>query len=76
MNLAIRGIFADIRWNQEGTLKRDAFPDERFDFALANPPFNISDWEGEALRADARWKFAHRRSATLTSPGSATSTTT
>jgi type I restriction enzyme M protein len=57
MNLAIRGIFADIRWNQEGTLKRDAFPDERFDFALANPPFNISDWEGEALREDARWKF-------------------
>lgn len=57
MNLAIRGIFADIRWNQEGTLKRDAFPDERFDFVLANPPFNISDWEGEALREDARWRF-------------------
>lgn len=57
MNLAIRGIFADIRWNQEGTLKRDAFPDERFDFILANPPFNISDWEGEQLREDARWRF-------------------
>lgn len=57
MNLAIRGIFADIRWNQEGTLRRDAFPDERFDYVLANPPFNISDWEGEALREDARWRF-------------------
>ena len=57
MNLAIRGIFADIKWNQEGTLKRDAFPDERFDFILANPPFNISDWEGEQLREDARWAF-------------------
>jgi type I restriction enzyme M protein len=57
MNLAIRGIFGDIRWNQEGTLKRDAFPDERFDFILANPPFNISDWDGEQLREDARWKF-------------------
>lgn len=57
MNLAIRGIFGDIRWNSEGTLVRDAFPDERFDFILANPPFNISDWSGELLREDARWKF-------------------
>ena len=57
MNLAIRGVFADIRWNGEGTLLRDAFPDERFDFILANPPFNISDWSGEMLREDVRWEF-------------------
>lgn len=57
MNLAIRGILGDIRWNQEGTLKRDAFPDERFDFILANPPFNISDWDGDQLREDHRWRF-------------------
>ncbi|NVK57343.1 MAG: SAM-dependent DNA methyltransferase [Alteromonadaceae bacterium] len=57
MNLAIRGIFADIRWNSEGTLLRDEFPDERFDFILANPPFNISDWSGELLREDVRWKY-------------------
>ena len=57
MNLAIRGIFADIRWNSEGTLLKDAFPDERFDYILANPPFNISDWSGELMREDARWKF-------------------
>ena len=57
MNLAIRGIFANIRWNAEGTLVKDAFPDERFDYILANPPFNISDWSGELLREDARWKF-------------------
>ncbi|WP_235041079.1 type I restriction-modification system subunit M [Vreelandella profundi] len=57
MNLAIRGIFGDLRWNQEGTLTRDAFADERFDFILANPPFNISDWNGEALREDHRWRF-------------------
>ncbi len=55
--MAIRGIFADIRWNSEGTLLRDAFPDERFDFVLANPPFNISDWSGELLREDRRWRF-------------------
>jgi type I restriction enzyme M protein len=57
MNLAIRGIFGDIRWNQEGTLVKDAFPDERFDFILANPPFNISDWSGDLLREDRRWRF-------------------
>ena len=57
MNLAIRGVLGDLRWNQEGTLKRDAFPDERFDFILANPPFNISDWDGDQLREDQRWRF-------------------
>jgi len=57
MNLAIRGIFAEIRWNSEGTLLKDAFPDERFDHILANPPFNISDWSGDLLREDARWTF-------------------
>ncbi|MER2509591.1 class I SAM-dependent DNA methyltransferase [Amaricoccus sp.] len=57
MNLAIRGISSEIRWNQEGSLLRDAFPDERFETILANPPFNISDWSGEALREDVRWKF-------------------
>lgn len=57
MNLAIRGIFADIRWNSEGTLVRDAFADERFDYILANPPFNISDWSGDLLREDSRWRF-------------------
>lgn len=56
MNLAIRGIDAHIAWNNEGTLVRDAHPDERFDYVLANPPFNISDWSGELLRDDKRWK--------------------
>ena len=57
MNLAIRGIGARIEWNDQGTLLRDAFPDEKFDFAMANPPFNISDWGGGILAEDRRWKF-------------------
>ncbi|MFN4060388.1 MAG: N-6 DNA methylase [Paracoccus hibiscisoli] len=57
INLAMRRIFGNIAWNHEGTLVRDAFPDERFEFILANPPFNISDWEGDRLREDGRWKF-------------------
>ena len=57
MNLAIRGIGADgLRWNPEGTLVRDAFPDEKFDFVMANPPFNVSDWSGDILAEDRRWK--------------------
>ena len=58
MNLAIRGINSEgIRWNNEGTFLKDAHPDERFEFILANPPFNIKDWSGDLLREDARWKF-------------------
>jgi type I restriction enzyme M protein len=55
MNLAVRGIDADIRWNNEGSFHKDELRDLRFDFILANPPFNISDWGGERLREDARW---------------------
>jgi len=57
MNLAVRGIDADIRWNNEGSFHKDEFPDLRFDTILANPPFNVSDWGGERLREDVRWTF-------------------
>ena len=57
MNLAVRGIDADIRWNNEGSFHKDALPDLKADFILANPPFNISDWGGDRLREDARWAF-------------------
>jgi N-6 DNA Methylase/Domain of unknown function (DUF3387) len=40
-----------------GSFHRDELKDRRFDFILANPPFNISDWGGERLREDARWKY-------------------
>ena len=57
MNLAVRGIDADIRWNNEGSFHKDELPDLKADFILANPPFNISDWGGDRLREDARWKL-------------------
>ena len=57
MNLAVRGIDADIRWNNEGSFHKDELQDFKFDFILANPPFNISGWGGDRLREDARWKF-------------------
>jgi type I restriction enzyme M protein len=57
MNLAVRGIDADVRWNNEGSFHKDELKDLRFDYILANPPFNISDWGGERLREDARWTY-------------------
>lgn len=55
MNLAVRGIDADIRWNNEGSFLRDEFAQMKFDFIMANPPFNISDWWQPQLEGDARW---------------------
>ncbi|MNV06377.1 Type I restriction enzyme EcoKI M protein [compost metagenome] len=57
MNLAVRGIDSDIRWNNEGSFHKDELRDLKADFILANPPFNISDWGGERLRDDVRWQF-------------------
>lgn len=54
MNMAIRGIDADIR--QGDSFHNDKHPDLKVDFILANPPFNDSDWGGEQLQNDARWK--------------------
>lgn len=57
MNMAVRGIDADIRWNNEGSFHKDEFRDLKADYVMANPPFNVSDWGGERLREDVRWKY-------------------
>jgi type I restriction enzyme M protein len=57
MNLAIRGIESKfVVWNNEGSFLNDAHKDLKADYLLANPPFNDSDWKGEMLREDIRWK--------------------
>jgi type I restriction enzyme M protein len=56
MNLAIRGIDSG-QIAQGDTFHNDRHPDLKADFILANPPFNISDWGGERLRDDKRWRF-------------------
>ncbi len=55
MNLAIRGIDAKIELGD--TFLADKHKDLKADFILANPPFNVSDWSGEHLRDDHRWKY-------------------
>ena len=58
MNLAIRGIdSSQVKWNSEGSFLNDAHKDLKADFIIANPPFNVSDWSGELLRGDGRWKY-------------------
>lgn len=57
MNMAVRGIDADIKWNNQGSFHADELKDLKFDFILANPPFNVSDWGGDRLRDDVRWAF-------------------
>jgi type I restriction enzyme M protein len=58
MNLAIRGIdSSQVKWNPEGSFLKDAHKDLKADFILANPPFNDSDWSGELLKNDGRWKY-------------------
>ncbi len=57
MNLAIRGIEANIGPHNGDTFHDDLHKDLKADFILANPPFNMSDWGGERLRDDARWKY-------------------
>jgi type I restriction enzyme M protein len=57
MNLAIRGIDADLGPRWADSFHEDIHPDLKADYILANPPFNISDWGGDQLRDDARWKY-------------------
>ena len=58
MNLAVRQIDgSQVLWNNDGSFLNDAHPDKKFQFILANPPFNDSDWSGEQLRDDVRWEY-------------------
>jgi len=57
MNLAIRGIEADLGKENADSFHRDLHKDLKADFILANPPFNLSDWGGDKLKEDARWKY-------------------
>lgn len=57
MNLAIRGIEANLGAHADDTFHNDLHPDLKADFILANPPFNMSDWGGDRLRDDVRWRY-------------------
>lgn len=56
MNLGIRGIEADLG-SYNDTFSADQHKNEKFDYILANPPFNLKNWGGENLREDPRWEY-------------------
>jgi type I restriction enzyme M protein len=57
MNLAIRGIEANLGQQHADTFLRDLHPDLKANYILANPPSNVSDWSGNLLRGDRRWTY-------------------
>lgn len=57
INLAIRGIKADLSKYNADTFHGDCDPTLKADFIMANPPFNISSWGADRLQEDVRWKY-------------------
>jgi type I restriction enzyme M protein len=57
MNLALRGIEADMGDRSADSFTQDLHPDLRADFVIANPPFNVSNWWNAKLADDPRWKY-------------------
>ena len=55
MNMAIRKIESNIQWGD--SFHDDKHKDLRADYILANPPFNSSDWNGQLLKEDVRWRY-------------------
>ena len=57
MNVAIRGLEANLGKSYADTFFDDQHPTLKADFIMANPPFNLSDWGADKLEKDPRWKF-------------------
>ena len=57
MNVAIRGLEANLGNSYADTFFNDQHPTLKADFIMANPPFNLSDWGADKLEKDVRWKF-------------------
>ena len=57
MNIAIRGLEANLGQSAADTFFYDQHPTLKADFIMANPPFNLSDWGADKLQNDKRWKY-------------------
>lgn len=57
MNLAIRGIEANLGEANADSFLKDQHSTLKADFVMANPPFNMSDWGADKLQDDVRWKY-------------------
>ncbi|MCG7570771.1 type I restriction-modification system subunit M [Pseudoalteromonas sp. CNC9-20] len=57
MNMAIRGIDFNFGKEPANTYTNDQHPDLRADFVMANPPFNMKEWDTGVSENDPRWKY-------------------
>lgn len=57
MNMAIRGMDFDFGKEPASTYTRDQHPDLRADYIMANPPFNMKEWNAGVKDDDPRWKY-------------------
>lgn len=57
MNMAIRGMDFDFGKEPANTFSRDQHPDLRADYIMANPPFNMKEWNAGVKDDDPRWKY-------------------
>ncbi len=57
MNLAIRGIEANLGKEPADSFLKDQHPHEKFDLVMANPPFNMKEWGQPVLQNDKRWEY-------------------
>lgn len=57
INMAIRGINANLGEHHEDTFMNDLHKSLRADIIMANPPFNLSNWGQEKLQDDVRWQY-------------------
>ncbi|EOX4424590.1 type I restriction-modification system subunit M [Vibrio alginolyticus] len=57
MNMAIRGLDYDFGKEPASTYTNDQHPDLRADFIMANPPFNMKEWNTGVDDNDPRWVY-------------------
>lgn len=57
MNMAIRGIEANFGEYPANTFTNDLHKNQKMEYIMANPPFNISDWGADKLKDDKRWVY-------------------
>jgi type I restriction enzyme M protein len=57
MNMAIRGMDFDFGKEPASTYNKPQHPDLRADFIMANPPFNMKEWNEGVKDDDVRWKY-------------------
>ena len=57
MNMAIRGVDFNFGREPANTFTGDQHPDLRADFVMANPPFNMKEWDAGVAADDPRWQY-------------------